>query len=975
SMLPAFSGPWLYNRLLWTAVMVLFLAVAYFRYSFADEGMSKRKQKKQRLEQLVSSEATAARTSSLALPSAEHGRTAVWPLFWLRTKFEMKHVFKSPAFILLLMFVMFVTFFVLITDRDPDGRPSYATTVSMIDELMEVFAVVPMIIVILYAGELVWRERDRRMHEIIDTAPFPNWAYVVPKTTAVVLVLLCVFLIGVAAAVGIQLSLGFTRLDLDQYLLWYVLPMTYDILLVTALAIFVHSVSPHKFVGWGVMMIYVLLQFTPLQVPWAPDHNLLDYGGTPAVPLSDMNGLDSFWKGPWVFRLYWGALALLLLVAAHLLWRRGTEIRLKPRLKLATRRLAGAPGMIGGAALLTFTATGAYAYYNTNILNRYETVDERNAFFAEYEKKYLKYERLPHPTISDAKLNVALYPDDRRAVTNGRYRLTNLTDRPITDIHVRLGDHDARFGGRQLELTSVAVPAARLIYENAKDGYRIFRLDEPMRPGEDRVMAFGTRRWYRGFANGAPNTRLVENGTFLSTNELLPVIGMNRSGLLESPADRRKYRLPPAVGLPKLEDLSAVNSANQGTSWMMTDITVSTLADQTPVATGRKVSDLVRDGRRIARFVSDAPIRSNVSVHSARYAEKHRQHRGIDLAVYYHPGHAWNVDRILNALQASIDRYEAAFRPYPFSEARIIEFPGYAYFAQAFAGSMPFSETLGFVVDYSDPETIDHVAEVATHEMGHQYWGHQLVPAKMEGNEVLTETLAEYSSRMVMKTLYGEDIVRRSLRNDLRTYLQGRRGHEVPLVRVGDESYVHSYKGALVMNLLQKRLGEEAVNRALRSLLNKYKFKGAPYARSLDLIAALRAEAKTPEDQALITDLFERITLFDLRAVTPHAERRPDGKWEVTVPVDARKFYAGAKGAEKEAPLVDQIEVGLFTAEPGSGAFDRRHVILMQRQPIRSGRQVLKFVIDRRPTYAGIDPYNFYIDRNSSDNVASVRVP
>ncbi|MBA3526870.1 MAG: aminopeptidase, partial [Sphingomonas sp.] len=239
----------------------------------------------------------------------------------------------------------------------------------------------------------------------------------------------------------------------------------------------------------------------------------------------------------------------------------------------------------------------------------------------------------------------------------------------------------------------------------------------------------------------------------------------------------------------------------------------------------------------------------------------------------------------------------------------------------------------------------------------------------------LTETLAEYSSRMVMKTLYGEDIVRRSLRNDLRTYLQGRRGHDVPLARVGDESYVHSYKGALVMNLLQKRLGGDAVNRALRSLLNKYKFKGAPYARSLDLIAALRAEAKTPEDQALITDLFERITLFDLRAVTPHAERRPDGKWEVTVPVDARKFYAGAKGAEKEAPLVDQIEVGLFTAEPGSGAFDRRHVILMQRQPIRSGRQVLKFVIDRRPTYAGIDPYNFYIDRNSSDNVASVRVP
>ena len=59
------------------------------------------------------------------------------------------------------------------------------------------------------------------------------------------------------------------------------------------------------------------------------------------MPLSDMNGAGSFWIGAWTFRLYWGAFAVLLLLAAHLLWRRGTEIRLKPRLALARRRLAG----------------------------------------------------------------------------------------------------------------------------------------------------------------------------------------------------------------------------------------------------------------------------------------------------------------------------------------------------------------------------------------------------------------------------------------------------------------------------------------------------------------------------------------------------------------------------------------------------------------------------------------------------------
>jgi aminopeptidase N len=168
---------------------------------------------------------------------------------------------------------------------------------------------------------------------------------------------------------------------------------------------------------------------------------------------------------------------------------------------------------------------------------------------------------------------------------------------------------------------------------------------------------------------------------------------------------------------------------------------------------------------------------------------------------------------------------------------------------------------------------------------------------------------------------------------------------EQPLVSVGPgQDYIAYGKGPLAFYLLQQRIGEEAVNRALRRFVDRYRFTVAPYPRSLDLVAFLRAEAKTPEDQALITDLFERITLYDLKVDAPAAVRRPDGKWEVTVPVEARKFHADGKGA----------------------------VIRMQRQPIRSGRQVLKFVTDSKPSHAGVDPYNFYVDRVGFDNVAPV---
>jgi hypothetical protein len=90
------------------------------------------------------------------------------------------------------------------------------------------------------------------------------------------------------------------------------------------------------------------------------------------------------------------------------------------------------------------------------------------------------------------------------------------------------------------------------------------------------------------------------------------------------------------------------------------------------------------------------------------------------------------------------------------------------------------------------------------------------------------------------------------------------------------------------------------------------------------------------------------------------------------VPIEAKKLYATGKGDETETRLAEPIEVGLFTAEPGQGAFDAKNVIRMDRQPIHSGKQELKFVTDKKPTHAGIDPYNFYIDRNSTDNVAAV---
>jgi hypothetical protein len=44
----------------------------------------------------------------------------------------------------------------------------------------------------------------------------------------------------------------------------------------------------------------------------------------------------------------------------------------------------------------------------------------------------------------------------------------------------------------------------------------------------------------------------------------------------------------------------------------------------------------------------------------------------------------------------------------------------------------------------------------------------------------------------------------------------------------------------------------------------------------------------------------------------------------------------------------------------------------MTRQPMKSGKQSVEFIVDQLPKFAGVDPYNKRIDRNSDDNLTPI---
>ena len=966
SRLVELSGTLLYNRLFAIALAFAFLGFTVWRFSMTERAPSKRK-----LRKLAKRQAREAEVAAV-VPVLDGGgvvasdaRPSRWVQFVTRVRIEVRQVLTSPGLIVLSLFAIANTAAALWLGQSTYGTADYPTLSATINTVRGGFTAILLMIAAFYGGELVWRERDRKLNELLDSTPVPSWVMTVPKIIAIFLVLLVVNLAAMVTGLFYQLVEGARELGIAAYIGWFIIPAAIDGLLIAILAVVVQVLSPNKYVGWGILFVWFVGTIFLSNMGYSDP--LYNYASSPSVPLSDFNGAAGFWKGAATLQFYWLCFAVILAVIAHLLWPRGTDLGLKVRARRMRRYATAAPLAIAGVAAVAMVATGAYAYRNMHVLNEYQTSDEREKYTADFEKKYLKYEDQPRPVVTKVKLDVRLFPDERKLLVNGTYELRNGTDAPIRDVHVRQGDRDTEY--LKLELAG-----ARQVSNDEKFGYRIFRFDEALAPGATTRLNFASRVWHRGFRASGPATDVIGNGTFINNFAFAPIIGMSRQGLLDDRTQRRRQGLPAELRPAKLEDMSATGRNYVQADWVMSDITLTTDADQTPIAPGSRVSDVTRNGRRTARFVSPAPILHFFSIQSADYELARRNHNGVELSIFYHQGHDWNVDKMLKAMGTALDYYRANFGPYQFDYARIIEFPGYASFAQAFAGTMPYSESIGFNANTDDPEEIDFTTYVVAHEIAHQYWAHQVIGADMQGGTLTSETLAQYSALMVMKKLYGEDKIRRFLQYELDNYLNSRKGEvveELPLARVENQPYIHYRKGAVAMYLLQERLGEDAVNRALSRFVDRFRFKGAPYLRSLDLIAEFRKEAKTPEQQQLITDLFERITLYDLK-VADATTRKTGNDWTTTLTVAADKYYADGKGEETKARLDEPIEVGLFTARPGIGEFSRENVIVMGRERLHDGSQRITLRSKAKPAFAGVDPYNFYVDRNSDDNIRQV---
>jgi ABC-2 type transport system permease protein len=840
------QGDFLYNRLLWVGVGLAILAVAYsrFRFSHAPE----RRRWRKRPAESTASVAPSSAGQRLQIPRAERS-------FSLGAQLQQflsvaRRSFWSIVANRYFFAIVGAGLLFLIFSANQVGKMYGTTTFPVTYEVLEVlggtFALFMLIVITFYAGDLVWRERDMRINQVQDAMPMPNWVPFAGKFTALVMMVLVLQFVILLAGVVTQAVEGYTKFELGLYATSLFGLQLVDYTLLIALVMLVQVLVNHKYMGHLIVVLYFVLgEFMP---QLGLEHGLYQYGSDAGSTYSDMNRFGPFLRPFWWFKAYWAAWALLFALFSNVFWVRGQEMGAGWRARMARRRIRRPQLAVAAAALVLISGVGGFIFYNTNVLNHYRTTHDEEQASAEYERQYKQYEHLRQPRVVGVRVDVDLFPREQSVAVRGEYRLANRSAAPIETVHVRV---EPEADIRRAEFSV----AAKQTHADADHGYYIYTLGQPLQPGDEARFTFDLAYTSHGFENRVTNTQVVENGTFVNSG-IMPGLGYEARGELDDDATRRKYGLDPKERMPSLDDEAARgnNYISVDADWVDFETTVSTTLDQIALAPGYLQREWTEGGRRYFHYKMDAPILNFYSFLSARYDVKRDRWLGpggedVAIEIYYHPGHEYNVDRMIDGVKKSLSYFTTNFGPYQHRQVRILEFPRYARFAQSFPNTIPYSEAIGFIARIASDEDVDYPFYVTAHEVAHQWWAHQVIGGNVQGATVLSETLAQYSALMVMEREYGPDQMKKFLKYELDNYLTGRafeRKKELPLLRVENQPYIHYRKGSLVMYALRDYIGEEKLNMALAQFVADKKFQQPPYTTARELVSGIRAATPEP---------------------------------------------------------------------------------------------------------------------------------
>ena len=977
SLVP-FTGYVIWNRLLWIAIGAGILMMSYraFEFHTAPKSWSWKFWKKPELKSAAHKS-----THNLTLDLPEVKRSFGIGQFFSSlinlSKIDLKYILSGGPFLVISILGLLMLILMLAFGAELLQTSTWPSTSRVIGIPAATFRLFVTLLTMVYTGLIINRRTTDNIYQLEDTTNTASLSFLTSKFVSITIMQGVLLVLPIIAGIIYQISQGYYIFELDLY--------AYDSWVVrwiqfmpwTLFALFIFSIIPNFYIGLvAVLVVGIGTTFLGLV---GVEQAIYKFNDGPNILYSDIDGYGYTQTRYFIYRLYWILGGLVFAGLAWIFWRRGVS---RGALSAFKGAIWSAPKIVNLLVTMgLFGGLGYYIYYKNNIAQDYYSSKERELQIVDYEKAYKRYAALVQPRIVDVNITADLYPEDYLIRAEGYYLLKNKTEQLIDTLYLDYAPYIT-----DLEMDR----EVSLAVHDSLNNIKIYGLADPLQPGDTMRLDFSLNN--EGDDAFKRTIAVRKNGTFLNSS-MFPTLGYQDGFELVTNKTRTKYDLPEKERMPDITDTSAYANTyiSNSADWVNFEIKLSTAGDQTAIAPGILQKEWQEEGRNHFHYKMERPMLNFFNISSARYKVAQDKWNDIDLTIYYHKGHEYNLDRMFRGLKDGLDYFTENYSPYQHSYVRILEFPR-ASFAQSFAGTIPFSENVGFMaqVDDTDDGGVDYAYSITAHELAHQWWAHQVIGANVKGATMLSESLSEYSSLKVLEHRYGVEKKRIFLKDALDKYLLNRSleaSKELPLALNENQPYIHYQKGSIVFYALSDLIGEQKLSNVLSAYIDSVAFQEPPYTNALELVGMLK-EATPDSLDYFIDDNFLAITLYDNRIEETQYTDNGDGTYTVDITAHVRKYRTDERGRQvyedefgfidsltvdgkkkplKSYPLSDYVDVGIFGRTEVDGK-EEEQVLYIKKHKISEIENKWTITVDAEPKEVGIDPYNILIDRNSDDN-------
>ncbi len=861
-----------------------------------------------------------------------------WKNILRLARIESAYILRSPMFLVLLFFGIVAILFTLGKVTNLNDITLQPSTRIMLLVPTRAYTMIIILLTFLYAGMLVNKSRSSKMHQLIDSTPTSNAIFLLSKILALInmqgILLLVLFLAGII----IQTYNGYYQFEIDLYFFHLYLVLLPLLIIWSFLAVFIHSLFANLYLGLF-MLIVIWIGIGGLPQLGIETYTLL-FNSPPELLYSDMNGYGGKLKAYFLVEAYWLQLGLVSILLSQLLWLRGFPESFLKRLQLALMRMRGNMIYSMGILLACFLILGFTIYREES--KKVGISDKKlDELFKDFESKYQQYSNLPQARVVDLKVSLDLYPLKNFFEATGEYLLVNKSGKDVDTLMVRTGfDEDTTIEFERL---------GSIIAQDTIMKFSMIRLHNKLKPGDSTRLAFYVKSTDNSLFER--NSGVLHNGTFLK-NDIFPRIGYQFGDTARDPSNNGPFDTNFYT-----KDADAINF----------EIVISTLKEQTALAPGYLENSWVKGNRRYFKYKTDNKIKYALGFNSGSFELKKDRWHAIDLEVYHHKSHGGNYKKMIEGLKASLEYNTEHFGPYQHREARIIEFPeSEGTYATTMANSIPISEMRFITKGEAEEGKVDLAFYIPAHELTHQWWGNQLMPANAHGALMLSESITEYITLKIYQQRFGMKQALHFTKKQRERYLKGRtqaKDKETPLALVAPNAQHIAYgKGALVLNALSYFIGEKKMNSVLRRYLEKYKALSPPYPTSLELIKRLKEV--TPDSlHYFVKDGFEDVVFYKNALIGVELGDLRDDTYEVIIDLETSKYSVNSP--ESPLALKDYLEIGFYNAK------DELIALKMFKATAKTSQ--IKTSLEQKPEKIVLDPHYLLIEKEVTDNIWELR--